>query len=94
MNLPNRPSRSMSFPSRHSGHDSPVSFGPSRSVPSMERIPLHSGKREQLKNFPDLPSFTIIVAPHTGHMTPSGASPSVVIFSMSFLDATSAENGP
>src|SRR3989344_1302666 len=93
MNFPNLPSRSISLPSLHLGHASPVSLGGSTTLPSSVRAPSHSGKREQLKNLPLRASLITIDAPHLGHTVPSGASPILVTLSIVSLLFTSLAKG-
>src|SRR3989338_1424095 len=57
INLPKRPSRSISFPSLHSGHASQMSLGGAISEPSSLRAPRQVGNLAQLMKRPFLESL-------------------------------------
>ena len=61
--------------------------------PSISRAPLQSGKVEQDKKVPFLPSLRSMVAPHSGQGNSFGPGPSVVSFSISSLASTALLNG-
>src|SRR3989344_7285316 len=88
VNIPNLPSRVTKFPLPHLGQISPVSFGPSSSLPSRVRAPWHCGNFSHDRNLPFLPSLIIMLAPQTGHFKSSGALPRLVIFSTCSLALT------
>src|SRR3989338_7392416 len=93
VNMPNLPSRVTRFPLPHLGQSSPVSLGPSNSLPSIVLAPVQSGNFSQDRNLPPLPSLIIIGPPQTGHFTSAGALPRLVIFSTLSLDLTALANG-
>src|SRR3990167_1219768 len=93
VNIPNLPSRVTRFPLPHLGQISPVSLGPSSSLPSMVRAPWHCGYLSHDRNLPFRPSLIIMLAPQIGHFKSSGALPRLVTFSTFSLDLTAFSNG-
>src|SRR3989338_10765742 len=93
VNIPNLPSRVTRFPLLHLGQISPVSLGPSSSLPSMVRAPWHCGYLSHDRNLPPLPSLIIMLAPQTGHFKSTGALPRLVTFATFSFSFISFEKG-